>query len=308
MLRATDRCVVAHLADQRFAGRAVATSFLVCRVAPPRPALDVASSDAPLAELRYAELRDDAWTWMTVQGHDRPDADRGFAPATAASALTTALAAAGHRLGHTFRVADGANPGPAVARAALLSDQPSRLSAPRAAVEGRDVLPGRVRPARRWLDTDAARIDPAWRQAGTSLRDPELFVGPRLYSRQTTDRLVVGVVRDDSIALNSVHVIAPLDPHRRGALASIEALCGVLNTPAVASLYRATAPLESAAFPQIRVALLRELPLPWPPPKSIAAAARAWVAQPTDAALAHLDVLVRDWLATTAGKSAGRAG
>jgi predicted RNA methylase len=109
----------------------------------------------------------------------------------------------------------------------------------------------------RYLRYDAALID---RDAGeyASLRDPEIFRGPKLLSRQTSDRLIVSLDRTDSVTDNSLHTIR-VHPE---ADVAIEWLALYLNSRLATALYRFQSGEQDRPFPQIKLSLLRSLPIP----------------------------------------------
>lgn len=203
------------------------------------------------------------------------------------------------RLDAHFEIADGVNPGTAEARAALVATSPRGLSAPRPLVEGKDVQPGHVHPPDHWVETDPARILPEWRRGGTSLRRAGLFDGPRVYSRQTASTLVCAYVDDDSMALNSVHVIRWAGASNAAA-AQLRRLSAVLCTEVVTEIYQALFAEDRAAFPQVKIANLRALPLPWPPPPPLTEAADRWAESPSDGRRRHVEELTERWLADAA--------
>ncbi len=215
------------------------------------------------------------------------------------TAMAFAFAVAGHRLSHNFDVADGVNPGSAEARAALVHEGRRGLSRPRPLLEGKDITMGHVGTPRLWLETDEERIEPEWKRGGTSLRRSEIFHGPRLYSRQTTDRLTCGFVNDDSMVLNSAHIIRWSGPRAR-AEQQLRWLCAVLCTRIVTELYQALFAEDRALFPQVKVTNLRAIPLPWPPPPNVTEAADRWMDAPSDARFRHVDELTERWLADVA--------
>lgn len=295
LLALVDRIHVGRLDERAFPRHGVRTVLVVCRRRavsafdrPTEPYVDVVTfwtrTDAGWAE--DGEIR--------VQQLASSDALVIPWP-SASSELAFGLRASGHRLDAKFTVSDGANPGPAAARAALLAEHPGALSKPRPLVEGRDISPTGLGQPKRWIETERTRILPEWRKRGTSLRDEALFRGPRLYSRQTSDRLMFAYANDETLALNSVHVT-----RWRGADEDAERelgrLAAILNTPIATEVYQALFAEDRRLFPQVKIRNLRELPIPWPPPPDVEEAADRWFATPSEPRLRHVAELVGRWL------------
>ncbi|MFT6396918.1 MAG: putative RNA methylase [Bradymonadia bacterium] len=218
---------------------------------------------------------------------------------SAVSELAFKLLAAGHRLDRRFTVSDGVNPGTAVARAALVSDTPSTLQKARPVLEGRNIGPGTAAPNTKWIETEPSKLLPEWRRAGTSLRAPGLFDGPRCYSRQTSDRLVFAYVDDQTMALNSVHV-TKWAGNEGEAQTALNRLTAILNCELVTEVYQALFAEDRRLFPQVKIRNLRALPLPWPAPPNVNEAADRWVENPSVPRLRHVNTMVGRWLEAVA--------
>jgi len=136
----------------------------------------------------------------------------------------------------------------------LVRKQPSAGCVP--LLEGRQIHPFRCEEPRRWLDLsyrpgkgEYFRVSPE-----------ETYRGTDIILRQTASRPVAARHIHRCHFRNSVLAL------RVPWSLSIEYLLGVLNSAAAAYLYRASS-FESRqrAFPQIKVGLLRSLPIPDPP-------------------------------------------
>jgi hypothetical protein len=148
------------------------------------------------------------------------------------------------------------------------------------------------------MEMDRDALKPEWKSAGTSLRREGLFDGPRIYSRQTTSRLTTAVINDQSVALNSIHVMKL----REGAALSVgekmtlQTLSRILNAPVVSEVYRALFGENRRVFPQVKIECLRRLPFPWPPPAELL---REFIDQKEGRASSdkesESDARIRDW-------------
>lgn len=294
-LSLVDRFHVGRLDERAFPRHGVRTVLVVCRRREVSAFDDLAQ---PSVECVTFSTRSDAgWVndgELSVEALGASEALVIPWP-TAASELAFGLRQAGHRLDESFSISDGVNPGPSAARARLLSEHPGALSRPRPLVEGRDISAfGLARP-QRWIETDVSQILTDWRRRGTSLRRPELFEGPRLYSRQTSDRLVFAYADDDSLALNSVHV-TQWTGDAVDARTELRRLAAVLNTPIVTEVYQALFAEDRRLFPQVKIRNLRALPIPWPAPADVIEAADRWSDAPSEPRMRHVAELVTRWL------------
>ncbi|MBN1944949.1 MAG: N-6 DNA methylase [Bradymonadales bacterium] len=93
-----------------------------------------------------------------------------------------------------------------------------------------------------------------------SLRDPALFEGPKLLSRQTSDRLVVCLDGENHVCDNTLHCIQTKDPERW----PLEWLAILLNSRLATALYRFQSGEHQRPLPQIKLTLLRRLPVRQP--------------------------------------------
>jgi len=164
------------------------------------------------------------------------------------------------RFEYFVRSRDGVNTGPRSMRDVLLDPQhvgPTVMPL----IEGEDIEPQGycLRQPRRRIDYNAELIDAAARRAGTSLRDPEIFQQPKVVSRQTADTLIAAVEPTGGIvALNSVHCHQLIDAPDE----SLWGLCAWLNAPLVRLYYALDGGEQRKVLPQVRIAWLRQLPVP----------------------------------------------
>lgn len=161
---------------------------------------------------------------------------------------------------HFATIRDGVNTGPRRMRDTLLDPAaPSIFRRP--LIEGCDIDP------RGFLLHEPARtilyhpdiVDEDARRAGASLRDAAIFDAPKVVTRQTADSLIAALEPAGGIvALNSVHCISL--PARHHTL--LPGLTAFLNSPVVRLYYALDGGEQRAILPQVRIAWLRELPVP----------------------------------------------
>ena len=126
-------------------------------------------------------------------------------------------------------------------------------------LKGADVTPFAFDFRGRYVRYDKGLID---RSAGeyASLRDPDIFEGPKLFSRQTSDRLVVCYDDGNLVSDNTLHSIKV----RQGETYTLEWLALYLNSSLATALYRFESGEENRPLPQIKLVLLKQLPVPRP--------------------------------------------
>ena len=160
---------------------------------------------------------------------------------------------------------DGVNTGPRRMRDILLD--PQRMTPTvRPLIEGEDIAAAGyvLKQPRRRIDYDSALIDAAARRAGSSLRQPTIFDRPKLVTRQTADTLIAAVEpKGEIVALNSVHCHQLID----GSTERLWGLCAWLNAPLVRLFYALDGGEQRMVLPQVRIAWLRQLPVPADFPK-----------------------------------------
>jgi len=162
-------------------------------------------------------------------------------------------------LGELIEAKDGVNPGPRSARERILTELGSDDPSLRPCLRGADIRPHMTLNPTLSIRYDPSLLSPEDRRRGSSLRDPRIFSGPRLVSRQTADRPIVAVELQERVALNSVHNLKYRKPQPEE---SLFALAAWLNSAALASRYQAISGETRGRFPQVHLATLRELPVP----------------------------------------------
>ncbi len=158
------------------------------------------------------------------------------------------------------RIRDGVNTGPRRMRDILLDPAaPSIFRRP--LIEGADVH------AHGFLLHDPTRtilynptiVDDAAKSAGTSLRDPDIFDAPKIFSRQTADTIIAAIEPAGGIvSLNSVHCIQLTS----GSVKNLPGLVAFLNSPLIRLYYAIDGGEQRSVLPQVRIAWLRQLPVP----------------------------------------------
>lgn len=159
-----------------------------------------------------------------------------------------------------FETRDGVNPGPRAVRERIV-DPPGRSSHIRPLIEGRDIDPGgyRIHPTESLILYDRDAISPPERKAGASLRDPSVFLAPKVVSRQTADTLIAAIDTERSyVSLNSVHCTHALS----GDVDDLWGLLGLLNSPLARLFYAIDGGETREVLPQVHISWLRDFPLP----------------------------------------------
>ena len=164
-------------------------------------------------------------------------------------------------LGEVADVRDGVIQG-AVGKE-LFASSPERAANPKPLLTGRDVVRMRIVPAARWIDYDPARMNAleaarlGGRPPGLRMRTPDVFERPKVLSRQTADRIVAAC---DSAGryyyANTLHGSAP-----RPGTYSLHFLAAVMNSAVVDRWYRLVASEFGKPFPQVKIAILKRLPV-----------------------------------------------
>lgn len=164
-------------------------------------------------------------------------------------------------LGEVADVRDGVIQG-AVGKE-LFVRSPERAANPKPLLTGRDVVRMRIRPAARWIDYDPVRMNAleaarlGGRLPGLRMRTPDVFEHPKILSRQTADRIVAAC---DSAGryyyANTLHGTAP-----RPGTYSLHFLAAVMNSATVDRWYRLVASESGKPFPQVKIAILKRLPV-----------------------------------------------
>jgi hypothetical protein len=145
----------------------------------------------------------------------------------------------------------------------LFVSSPKRAANPKPLLTGRDVSRMKITPHARWIDYDPARMNAleearrGTRTNGLRMRTPEVFERPKVLTRQTADRIVAAC---DSTGrfyyANTLHGSAP-----RPGTFSLHFLAVVMNSTAVDRWYRLVASESGKPFPQVKIAILKRLPV-----------------------------------------------
>ena len=145
----------------------------------------------------------------------------------------------------------------------LFVRSPEHAANPKPLLTGRDVIRMKLLPAARWIDYDPPRMNAreaariGTRPPGLRMRTPDIFERPKILSRQTADRIVAAC---DSAGryyyANTLHGTAP-----RPGTYSLHFLAAVMNSAAVERWYRIVASESGKPFPQVKIAILKRLPV-----------------------------------------------
>ncbi|MCY2931667.1 MAG: hypothetical protein NTV86_19675, partial [Planctomycetota bacterium] len=143
--------------------------------------------------------------------------------------IWTRLRANRSDLSEMFDTRDGVNPGPRQVRDRILDVPAHRSRHVRPLIEGSQIDPKGycVHTPERTILYDPAELSAKEKKAGSSLRDPAVFISPKVVSRQTADTLIAGIDPDgDFVTLNSVHCTH----QRSGEVEHLWGLMGFLNS------------------------------------------------------------------------------
>jgi hypothetical protein len=164
-------------------------------------------------------------------------------------------------LGEFADVRDGVIQG-AVGKELFVSS-PEHAANPKPLLTGRDVTRMKITPAARWIDYSPARMNALEaarrgnRLPGLRMRTPDVFERPKILSRQTADRIIAAC---DSAGryyyANTLHGTAP----HHGTF-SLHFLAAVMNSAVVERWYRLVASESGKPFPQVKIAILKRLPV-----------------------------------------------
>jgi adenine-specific DNA-methyltransferase len=92
---------------------------------------------------------------------------------------------------------------------------------------------------------------------GLRMRDPRIFERPKILTRQTADKIIAAYDEHNFYYANTLHGTAPTDkeyhPHY---------LLAVLNSKITTWYYRSNTDEEGKVFAQIKIELLRKMPIP----------------------------------------------
>jgi len=246
---------VAHLAYGVFPG--VTVGSIIAIVGPPRPPCglrvfcdaDQLQADRPARE------------FVTTRRNllEMPQC-RWFSASASARGIMAEMEADSVPLDTLAEVRDGINPGPRAVRQRILNPAGSRRPTWRAVLAGRHIRRYELLPTSEIIDYDPALLSPDLRRRGASLRNPRIFSGPKLVSRQTADRLIFALDEVGLCTLNSAHNTLARDGHRETLLL----LLGLLNSRLMSRYYRERFRETRRVFPQVHISALRQLPVPAP--------------------------------------------
>ena len=145
----------------------------------------------------------------------------------------------------------------------LFVSSPDSAAHPKPLLTGRDVSPMAISPHTRWIDYDPPRMAALEdgrrgnRLPGLRLRTPEVFERPKILSRQTADRIVAACdSRGRYYYANTLHGTTP-----RPGTFSLHFLAVVMNGMVVDRWYRLVASESGKPFPQVKIAILKRLPV-----------------------------------------------
>jgi len=145
----------------------------------------------------------------------------------------------------------------------LFMDSPDRAANPKPLLTGRDVSCMKIVPAGRWIDYDPPRMNALEesrrgnRANGLRMRTPEVFERPKILSRQTADRIVAAC--DPAGRYYYANTLHGTVPHP--GTYSLHFLAVVMNSAAVDRWYRLVASESGKPFPQVKIAILKRLPV-----------------------------------------------
>jgi hypothetical protein len=164
-------------------------------------------------------------------------------------------------LGEVADVRDGVIQG-AVGKE-LFASSPEHAANPKPLLTGRDVLRMKIMPAARWIDYDPPRMNALEaarlgnRLPGLRMRTPGIFERPKILSRQTADRVIAAC--DSAGRYYYANTLHGTTPHP--GTFSLHFLAAVMNSAVVERWYRLVASESGKPFPQVKIAILKRLPV-----------------------------------------------
>ena len=145
----------------------------------------------------------------------------------------------------------------------LFVRSPKHAANPKPLLTGRDISAMKITPYSRWIDYEPVRMNALEearrgnRANGLRMRTPDVFERPKILTRQTADRIVAAC---DSTGrfyyANTLHGTAP-----RPSTFSLHFLTVVMNSAVVDRWYRIVASESGKPFPQVKIAILKRLPV-----------------------------------------------
>lgn len=164
-------------------------------------------------------------------------------------------------LGEVADVRDGVIQG--TVGSELFVSSPKHAANPKPLLTGRDISAMKITPHSRWIDYDPVRMNAleearrGSRANGLRMRSPDVFERPKVLTRQTADRIVAAC---DSTGkyyyANTLHGTAP-----HSGTFSLHFLAVVMNSAVVDRWYRLVASESGKPFPQVKIAILKRLPV-----------------------------------------------
>jgi hypothetical protein len=125
---------------------------------------------------------------------------------------------------------------------------------------GEDVTRYEITYAGRWVNyqpDEMMRIERKRDGGGLRLRERYIFERPKILTRQTADEIIAAYDEENFYYANTLHGTAIIDrafhPHY---------VLGVLNSKMTTWYYRSNSDEEGKVFAQIKIELLRKLPIP----------------------------------------------
>ena len=145
----------------------------------------------------------------------------------------------------------------------LFVSSPELAANPKPLLIGRDISSMKIAPHLRWIDYDPARMNALEetrrgnRANGLRMRTPDIFERPKVLTRQTADRIVAACDPAGRFYYaNTLHGTAP-----RPGTVSLHFLAVVMNSATVDRWYRLVASESGKPFPQVKIAILKRLPV-----------------------------------------------
>ena len=145
----------------------------------------------------------------------------------------------------------------------LFVNSPDEAANPKPLLTGRDISNMRITPHSRWIDYDPDRMNALEearrgnRANGLRMRTPDIFERPKILTRQTADRIVAAC---DSFGryyyANTLHGTTP-----HPGTFSLHFLAVVMNSAVADRWYRIVASESGKPFPQVKIAILKRLPV-----------------------------------------------
>jgi adenine-specific DNA-methyltransferase len=111
-----------------------------------------------------------------------------------------------------------------------------------------------------WVDyrpAEMMKLERAKNGGGLRLRERSIFERPKILTRQTADKIIAAYDQDNFYYANTLHGTAVTDKDYHPSF-----ILGVLNSRITTWFYRSNSDEEGKVFAQIKIELLRRLPIP----------------------------------------------